>query len=320
MKKIMLVAAALAVIFCFAACNKNKGDVYEPPMTEVISFEDGVTAIFEIVTEENGEVATDEEGETKYIPYVPPVTEKGGVLVTDAAGSTIPSRPNTTANDAAVDSGNVNVDTDIGEIEEPTLSNGETKKPESTAKPDATTKPGTSTTKPAATTKPVSTAKPGQTTAAPENKPTSAQTTKPVENEPVTEKLDGTLSSAKAMKLYEIMDGVENPFDEDLAKADFHAAATSIDTYITNVESAVKAIKEDKALYEFVGNQQLSLWLNNMYEARERYQVFMTMVKQEEGKTDKNPLYYKAYTDFQEAYIQSLEAYYFILFAAEDRI
>ena len=26
MKKIMLVAAALAVIFCFAACNKNKGD------------------------------------------------------------------------------------------------------------------------------------------------------------------------------------------------------------------------------------------------------------------------------------------------------
>ena len=49
MKKIMLVAVALAVIFCFAACNK-KGDIYEPPMTEVISFEDGVTAIFEIIT------------------------------------------------------------------------------------------------------------------------------------------------------------------------------------------------------------------------------------------------------------------------------
>lgn len=310
MKKIMLVAAAFAVIFCFAACNKNKGDVYEPPMTEVISFEDGVTAIFEVITEENGEVATDAEGETKYVPYIPPVTEKGGVLVTDAAGSTIPSRPSTTVNNAA-DSGNVNVDTDIGELDEP----------ENTAKPESTAKPGTPTTKPAATTKPTATTKPSdKTTAAPENKPTSAPVTKPADNEPVTEELDGTLTSAKAMKLYQIMDGVENPFDEDLAEADFHAASKSIDTYIENIEAAVKAIKEDKALYEFVGNQQLTLWLNNMYEARERYQVFMTMVKQEEGKADKNPLYYKAYTDFQEAYRESLEAYYFILFAAEDRI
>lgn len=308
MKKIMLVAVALAVIFCFAACNK-KGDVYEPPMTEVISFEDGVTAIFEIITEENGEVATDAEGETKYVPYVPPVTEKGGVLVTDAAGSTIPSLPSTTVNNAA-DSGNVNVDTDIGEIEEPTLSNGETKKPESTTK----VSDGTPTTKPTATTKP------DKTTAAPENKPTSAPVTKPADNETVTEKIDGTLTSAKAMKLYQIMDGVENPFDDDLSDADFYAASKSIDTYIENIEAAVKEIKADKALYEFVGNQQLTLWLNNMYEARERYQVFMTMVKQEEGKAEKNPLYYKAYTDFQEAYVDSLEAYYFILFAAEDRI
>ena len=319
MKKIMLVAAAFAVIFCFAACNKNKGDVYEPPMTEVISFEDGVTAIFEVITEENGEVVTDEEGETKYVPYIPPVTEKGGVLVTDAAGSTIPSRPNTTANQATNDSVNVNVDTDVGELDEPTLSNGETKKPESTAKPGTPTTKPAATTKPTATTKPSAT-KPGQTTAAPENKPTSAPVTKPADNEPVTEELDGTLTSAKAMKLYQIMDGVENPFDEDLAEADFHAASKSIDTYIENIEAAVKAIKEDKALYQFVGNQQLTLWLNNMYEARERFQVFMTMVKQEEGKAEKNPLYYKAYTDFQEAYVDSLEAYYFILFAAEDRI
>ncbi len=320
MKKIMVVAAAFAVIFCFAACNKNKGNVYEPPMTEVISFEDGVTAIFEIVTEANGEVATDEEGETKYIPYVPPVTEKGGVLVTDAAGSTIPSRPNTTANDAAADSGNVNVDTDIGEIEEPTLSGGETQKPESTTKPGTSTTKPAATTKPSATTKPGSTAKPDKTTAAPENKPTSAPTTKPADSEPVTEELDGTLTSAKAQKLVGIMEGVDNPFDEDLAKADFYAAAESIDTYIVNIETAITQIKSDKSLYQFVGNQQLTLWLNNMYEARERYLVFMTMVKQEEGKEDKNPLYYKAYTDFQESYKNSLEAYYFILFAAEDRI
>ena len=116
------------------------------------------------------------------------------------------------------------------------------------------------------------------------------------------------------------MEGVANPFDDDLSEADFYAAEKSIDTYIANVEAAAKQIKDDKTLYEFVGNQQLSLWGDNMYEARERYKIFMTMVRQEEGKTEKNPLYYKAYTDFQEAYIDSLEAYYFILFAAEDRI
>ena len=81
MKKLIPVAVLLAVLFCFAACSK-KGEVYEPPMTEVITFEDGLTAIFEVVTEENGEVATDAEGETKYIPYIPPVTEEGGYLVT----------------------------------------------------------------------------------------------------------------------------------------------------------------------------------------------------------------------------------------------
>lgn len=319
MKKIMLVAAAFAVIFCFAACNKNKGQKYEPPMTEVITFEDGVTAVFEIVTEENGEIATDEEGETKYIPYVPPVTDKGGYLVTDAAGSTIPDRPETTVNNTANGSGNTNIDTDIGELDETAKPDEGTAKPdEGTAKPESTAKPG-ETTKPQSTTKP-STTKPS-TTKAPSGNTTkpATQTTKPAETEAVTKPIDGTLSSAKAQKLVDIMESVENPFDDDLAEADFHAAAISIDTYIANIESAVKTIKEDKALYEFVGNQQLTIWLNNMYEARERYRVFMTMVKQEEGKTDKNPLYYKAYTDFQESYRNSLEAYYFILFAAEDR-
>lgn len=314
MKKIMLVVMALAVILCFAACNKNKGQVYEPNTT-IIDVGNGETAIFEIVTEDNGEIATDAEGETKYVPYVPPVTDKDGYLVTDTAGSTIPLT-SAQASKPSADSSAPNIDNDIADIDTP-ANPDETTKPESTTKvSDGTPTKPESTTKPASTTKPTATTKPSDTT----TKPATPSTSKPAATEAVTTPIDGSLSSAKAEKLVGIMEGVENPFDEDLADADFHAAAKSIDTYIANVEAAVNAIKSDASLYQFVGNQQLTLWLDNMYEARERYQVFMTMVKQEEGKTDKNPLYYKAYTDFQESYAASLEAYYFILFAAEDKI
>lgn len=323
MKKILLVATAFAVILCFAACNKDKKQIYEPNTT-VINVGDGETVIFEIVTEENGEVATDEEGETKYIPYIPPVTDKEGCLVTDSLGSTIPSRPAETGKPSSGTS-TPNIDSDIGELDEPTNANGETAKPEfttivsdglPTTKPAATTNP-TATTKPSATSKPESTTTPSTNTT---TKPSAPSTTKPTVTEAVTTPIDGSISSAKAQKLVGIMEGVENPFDENLSDADFYAAEKSIDTYITNVETAVNAIKADASLYQFVGKQQLSLWLDNMYEARERYQIFMTMVRQEEGKKEKNPLYYKAYTDFQNSYRSSLEAYYFILFAAQEKI
>jgi len=319
MKRLAIVIAAFAVIFCFAACNKEERTLYKEPKTTVIDVGGGETAVFEIVTDKNGEVVTDEEGETKYVPYVPPVTDKEGYLVTDSAGSTVPSLPAQTTNPSS-GSSKPNIDTDVGEFDEPTKP-GETAKPESTtkpgetAKPESTTKPGT-TAKPESTTKPSATKPSGGTT----TKPSTPPVTKPAVTEPVTEPIDGTISSAKAQKLVGIMEGVENPFDEDLANADFYAAEKSIDTYIANVETAVEAIRSDAMLYQFVGNQQLTVWLDNMYEARDRYQVFMAMVKQEEGKTEKNPLYYKAYTDFQEAYTISLEAYYFILFAAQDRI
>lgn len=316
MKKLIAVALLFAVIFCFAACSKNKGkgEIYVPPQTEVITFEDGLTAVFEVVTEENGEVATDAEGETKYIPYIPPVTEEGGYLVTDTQGSTIPDLPTQPGkNTAAGNNGEINVDTEIGEFDEPTLDSGKTEKPEKTTKAptqQTTAKPQQGTTAKPSTNNTTAPAKPDGTTTKPSDTPTT---------EPVTEELDGTLTPAKAQKLVDLMEGVENPFDEDLAEADFHAAEKSIEVYIANIEAAIKEIKSDKALYQFVGNTQLDLWINNMYEAKDRYQKFMTLVEHEEGKTEKNPLYYKAYTDFQDAYRDSLEAYYFILFAAQDR-
>ncbi len=312
MKKITIVAALFAVIFCFAACNKNKGEVYVPPVTEIVTFEDGLTAVFEVVTEANGEVATDAEGETMYIPYIPPVTEKGGYLVTDAEGETILSRPSATA-DSAKPTDKV-IENDIGELDDETQK-GETKptqKPDTdkTTKPESTTKKNDST-----VLEPVKTTKPEKTTAKQPEKTTAL----PNYDEP-TSALDGELTSAKAKKLVSIMEGVENPFEEDLVDGDFYGAEKSIDEYIKNIEAAVNEIKADKALYQFVGNEPLDKWLNSMKEGKDYYAIFMTMYRQEEGKTEKNPLFYKAYTDFQNYYRASLESYYFILFAAKDRM
>ena len=314
MKKITAIVLIFAVVFCFAACSK-KGEIYEPPVTEVVEFEDGSTAVYQVVTEENGEVATDAEGETMYIPYVPPVTQEGGYLVTDAKGSTIPDVP-TTAGTKETTSGKVNVDTDIEDIDEPAKSSGESGKPATTtkadtagvadsAKPSATTAPAATTTKPAATTKPAD-----STTAA----TSSAQTTKPV-----TEALDGSISQAKAQKLVDLLEEIENPFDDDLANADFYSAQKSLDTYTANVNAAITEIKADKALYEFVGNESLDNWAKYMAETKDMYAKFMTMVKHEEGKKEKNPLYYQAYTEFQESYIKALEIYYHILNTAQDK-
>lgn len=302
MKKITAIVLIFAVIFCFAACSK-KGEKYEPPVTEVVEFEDGVTAVYEVVTEENGEVATDEEGETKYIPYVPPVTQKDGYLVTDAKGSTIPSVP-TSAALKATTSAKVNVDTDIEDIDEPTKGNGTTQKPAgTTASQGVEVKPGDTTAKPADTTKPTNTTKPTQA---------------PATTEPATKEIEGALSKEKAQKLVDMLETLENPFDEDLSAADFYAAQESLDTYIANVNTAITAIKADKALYEFVGNEPLENWAKHMEETKNMYKQFMTMVKHAEETKEKSPLYYKAYTEFQDSYIKALEVYYHILNAAQD--
>lgn len=308
MKKITAIVLIFAVIFCFAACSK-KGEIYEPPVTEVVEFENGVTAVYEVVTEENGEVATDAEGETKYIPYVPPVTQKGGYLVTDAKGSTIPSVP-TSDSAKETTSAKINIDTDIEDLDEPTKPGDTTKKPAGT-----TAKPGETTNRGVAVNPGDTTAKPADTTAKPAD-----TTTKPAATtEPATTALDGALTQAKAQKLADMLEGIENPFDEDLAKADFYAAQESLDTYIATVNGVIAEIKADKALYEFVGNESLENWGKYMAETKDAYAKFMTMVKHEEGKKEKNPLYYQAYTDFQASYTKALEIYYHILFAAQDK-
>ena len=306
MKKLLIIVAALAIIFCFAACNKNSGGVYEPPMTEVVTFEDGVTAVFEVVTEKNGEVATDAEGETMYIPYVPPVTEKGGYLVTDAQGSTIPSRPDTTLPDGYVAPTDKAEENDVGGFADTTTKPAANNEKDTTKNNGVTQQAETTTKKNNVTTEQSTTKKPEKTTAAPNyDEPTSA--------------IDGELTPAKAAKLVNIMKSVENPFEDCLVEGDFYGAEKAIDTYIDNIRKAVNEIKADKALYEFIGNEQLDKWLNSMLEAKDYYAIYMTMVRQEDKTGERNPLFYKAYTDFQGYYRSSLESYYFILYAGQDR-
>lgn len=224
--------------------------------------------------------------------------------MTDANGSTIPSVP-TSAASKATTSAKVNVDTDIEDIDEPTKGNSTTQKPAgTTASQGVEVKPGDTTAKPADTTKPTNTTKPTQA---------------PATTEPATKEIDGSLSKEKAQKLVDMLEALENPFDEDLSNADFYAAQESLDTYIANVNTAITEIKADKTLYQFVGNESLDNWAKYMAETKDMYTKFMTMVKHEEGNKEKNPLYYQAYTDFQDSYIKALEVYYHILNAAQSK-
>lgn len=314
MKKIMIVLVAFAVIFCFAACNKNKakGEIYTPPQTEIVTFENGETVIYEVVTEANGEAATDEEGETKYIPYIPPVTEEGGYLVTDAAGSTVPSLPgSTTAADSAKPTDKA-VDSDQGSFEGLTTNTEETKQNENGTTVQGESKPSSETT-----------TQQGDSVLVPEKTTVKAPektTAKVPDIEAPTQAIDGELTPAKAQKLISIVKGVENPFEDCLVEGDFYGAETAIDEYIKNIENAVNEIKADKALYQFVGNEQLDKWLGSMVEAKDYYAIFMTMVRQEDKTGERNPLFFKAYTDFQDYYKASLESYFFIIESAQEKI
>ncbi len=306
MKKILIVLVAFAVILCFAACNKNKnkGEIYVPPQTEVVTFENGETVIYEIVTETNGEVATDAEGETKYIPYIPPVTEKDGYLVTDAAGSTIPSLPGSTTASGSVSTTDKIVDSDNGNFEGITTKPEETKQNETDTTKQSESRPSAETT-----------TQQGSSVLVPEK-----TTVKVPEIDAPTQAIDGELTPAKAQKLISIVKGVENPFEECLVEGDFYGAEKAIDDYIKNIQSAVDEIKSDKTLYQFVGNEQLDKWLGSMIEAKDYYAIFMTMVRQEDKTGERNPLFFKSYTDFQNYYRASLESYFFILETAQEKI
>lgn len=308
MKKLLCLAVLLIVLTAFVACTK-KGEKFIEPPTEVVTLENGETAVYEVITQKNGEAVTEENGEKKFIPYDPPVTDKGGYIVTDRDGST-QRLSQTKPSSVSVE----NEFIDIGSEADTTAAvNGTTSNASGTTAKDnqTTTAPqrtDSDVTAPSAANKP--------TTPSVTNKPTNPSSTENAEgNDGMTYKMNGTLTKAQAEKLCTILE-FENEFDADLCDSNYTAAKDSLVTYIADIDKAIGQIKADNALYAYVGDEVLKAWKDNIIEAQERYSVFLSVAEhQEEGKKDRN--YYTTYTEFQDAYRSSLDAYYSMYIAAQ---
>lgn len=292
MKKGLCILLVFAVIFTFAACtkDKSKGEIYTPPQTEVITFEDGESAVYEVVTDAEGEPVTDSKGEAELIPYDPPVTEDGGYLVTDPEGETIKQSQTTVAHSVEVEHELIDFDTTV-----PTTFDTTTKKDETTTNKAETTTASNSG---------------GLVT------PDKTETTTLIEiPKGETYPLNGTLSKEDAQKLVGIL-SISNPFDEALSDGDYHKAEKLLPDYLGNIQSAIDQIKADKTLYAYVGNKNLQLWYDYMVEAEDMYAIFMGVVRGTEGEKP-SKAFYATYGDFQEYYRYSLQVYYHMKTNAE---
>lgn len=332
MKKGLAIILVFAVIFAFAACTKNPenpeavGETYVAPPTEILSFENGSTAVYEVVTDTSGVAVTDENGENQVIPYDPPVTEKEGVLVTDAAGSTIKQSATTVAQSVAVE----NAIIDLDEPTQPAAPTGTT--------PAATTAAGVTgnneTAVSAAPSQPTTVTDSGEIVL-PDNDPAattgSAVTTVPATkpsvddittslSEAVTYPFNGELSKEDAQKLLSIV-SIDNRFDEALCQADYETAAKELPIYIEDIKAAIEKIKADKDLYAYVGDENLNAWLSYMLQAEEEFAVFLGIHNGIAGQTGEPPRsYYVAYETFQSYYKQSLKTFYHIKIGAQEII
>ncbi len=313
MKKALCILLTFAVIFTFAACSRNKGEPYVEPPTEILSFEDGETMVYEVVTDAAGEAVTDENGKNEVIPYDPPVTEKGGYLVTDPEGSTIKQSATTLAPDADETAIVENEDVDLDD--ETQNANAATTKPSVSG---STTKPGSTTAKNETTI-----SNPSAGSELIPNRP-EATTKKdgsdviivPDLPEDQTDEFGTAISKADAQKLYDILD-FENTFDMALCDADYYKAEAELTRYISSIESAISQIKADKTLYQHVGNKNLNLWISYMNEAKEKYAVFMGIYRGVEGYDEYPNSFYSTYNDFQDSYRDSLKVYYAMRTGAE---
>lgn len=300
MKKGLCILLVFAVIFCLAACGKNnKGELYTPPHTEVITFEDGESAVYEVVTDDKGEPVTDKDGITELAPYDPPVTEDGGYIVTTPEGETIKQSQTTASQSVAVDHNLIDLGTTAALHHENTTADRET----ATKKEDTATKP-----------KETTTASNGGALVTPDKTETTAVPDIP---EGVTYPLNGELSKEDAQKLFGIL-SITNNFDKALSDGDYHKAEEMLPGYLEDIENAIAQIKADKTLYQYVGNKNLQLWYDYMVEAADRYAIFMGVLRGIESNNGViTKAFYTTYEDFQDYYRFSLQVFYHMRLGAE---
>lgn len=330
MKKGLVIILVFAAIFAFAACTKQpgqtqtEGETYVAPPTEIITFENGETAVYEVVTDTSGVAVTDANGETEFVPYDPPVTEKNGYLVTDAVGSTIKQSATTVAPSAEVENAFVDLDepTAAGTQTSTTVSSGTTvSNGESITNPSqAVTDSGEIDNLPDATTAAQTTA--AATTSKPASTTQKSDSTSQTVNiaEAVTYAFNGDLSKEDAQKLMSIV-SIDNRFDEALCDGDYEKAAEELPQYIADIEEAIGKIKADKDLYKFVGDENLNAWLEYIKQAETDYAVFMGIYTGIADQTGTPPIaFYTTYETFQNSYRQSLKTFYHIKLGAQEII
>ena len=334
MKKAIALVLFAATVFTLAACAK-KGERYKEPPTEVVTFDNGERIVYEIVTDAKGEPATDEEGQTVFRLYDPPVTQKGGYLVTDAEGSTI--KRSASNNETAT----VNSDFGIGVLDDETVpvtnANGQTVPPQTNADgqtvPPQTNADGQTV---AAQTNAGSTGNGGSTgiggetgatipvesgtTAGSGNdkdKKDKEPTTIPQLEHASTVPYQGKLTQGKANKLLKILDGIENPFEEDIVENRYVEGKESLRVYVNNILAAEREIQADPEIYAFVTKANLDYWNYYLTQMQIKYDEFAAIVgAQKPGEKPRSSVY-TSYVAFQDEYRKEIEIFFSIQEAAE---
>ncbi len=295
MKRAIALVLFAATVFTLAACAK-KGERYVEPPTEVFTFDNGGRAVYEVVTDQDGEPQTDEEGMKVYRPYDPPLTEKGGYLVTDAEGSTIKSSADI---DASV---SVNIGGDTGVIDDvPTNAEGQTGAQQPANAEGQTDAEGRT----------IDLNSGGKQTTA------RNETTVPQLEHASTVAYNGTISQGKANKLLRLLDGIENPFEDDLVEGRYEEAKESIKVYIANIHAVQKQIQADPEMYAFVTKSNIEYWNYYLTQMERKYGEFAAIVGALKPDEKPGSSVYTSYVAFQDEYRKEIEVYYSIYDAAK---
>ena len=308
MKKAIALVLFAVTVFTLAACAK-KGERYKEPPTEIVTFENGERVVYEVVTDQKGEPETDEEGQTVYRLYDPPVTEKGGYLVTDAEGSTIRR--------SASEDESFTVDNafDVGALDDETVSatdaNGQTVPPQTDADGQTVAVEATG----------VSNAGGSiggeNATTGGKDKDKKEPTTIPELEHASTAAYNGQLSQGKANKLLKILDGIENPFEEDIVESRYAEGKESLRVYINNIYAAEKEIQADPEIYAFVTKDNLQYWNYYLSQMQIKYDEFAAIVGAQKPGEKPSSSVYTSYVAFQTEYRKEIELFYSIQEAAE---
>ena len=128
---------------------------------------------------------------------------------------------------------------------------------------------------------------------------------------------NGQISQGKANLLLRMLDGIENPFEEDLVEDRYAEGKESIKVYIANVHEVQKQIMADPEMYTFVTKSNIEYWNLYLTQMERKYGEFASIVGALKPGEKPGSAVYTSYVAFQDEYRKALEVYYSIYDAAE---